>query len=314
MQRLILTAVMLATTADGAGATPPLCITEKPNGFAITAGDQPVLFYQRTTTSLDGTYSRANYIHPLYDLDGSVLSEDFPDDHKHHRGIFWAWHQLWVGDKKVGDPWACQDAAWDVRSVRILPIVDSSIAFTTRVDWKSPLLTDEDGNQTPIVHERTTVRVHPATGNHRAIDFTIRLKAALDDVKIGGSEDSKGYGGFSVRVRQPKEMRFRTGGREVEPMRDAIPGGPWVDIDGKFHETDKPSGVTILCHPDSPGYPQPWILRRGRSMQNPQWPGRHSVALSRTEPTVLRYRLILHRGAADAATIDRWQADYAAVR
>ena len=34
--------------------------------------------------------------------DGQVLTEDFPADHLHHRGIFWAWHQVYVGEKAMG--------------------------------------------------------------------------------------------------------------------------------------------------------------------------------------------------------------------
>jgi hypothetical protein len=82
----------------------PIEVVETSQGFAITEGKAKVMFYQREHKSLNGKYSRANYIHPLYGLDGEVLTEDFPADHLHHRGIFWAWHQVWLGDKRVGDP------------------------------------------------------------------------------------------------------------------------------------------------------------------------------------------------------------------
>ena len=72
-------------------------------GYLVSEGERPVLFYQSAPRSLDGRYSRSSYVHPLYGLDGRVLTHDFPEDHLHHRGIFWAWHQLWVGDKKAGD-------------------------------------------------------------------------------------------------------------------------------------------------------------------------------------------------------------------
>ena len=53
------------------------------------------------------------------------------------------------------------------------------------------------------------------------------------------------------------------------------------------------SGVTILVHPTSPGFPQRWILRQARSMQNPVYPGREPVPLSDEKPLTLRYRLVL---------------------
>jgi hypothetical protein len=106
----------------GAATLNPIKITESDQGFSITDGEKQVLFYQRKHKSIDGKYTRANYIHPLYGLDGEILTEDFPADHPHHRGVFWAWHQVWLGDKKLGDSWAAQDFFWDVYDAEILTI------------------------------------------------------------------------------------------------------------------------------------------------------------------------------------------------
>ncbi len=72
------------------------------------------------------------------------------------------------------------------------------------------------------------------------------------------------------------------------------------------------SGLTVLCHPESAGYPQPWILRNKRSMQNPVWPGQHAKPLPTDRPLVLRYRLVLHRAAATTETVNQWHEAYAA--
>ena len=58
----------------------------------ISEDGVPVLVYQLQENSLDGDWPRAGYVHPLYDLDGKIFTEDFPEDHRHHRGVFWAWH------------------------------------------------------------------------------------------------------------------------------------------------------------------------------------------------------------------------------
>lgn len=102
-------------------------VQENEQGSLVSEGGQPVLFYQRAARSLDGKFERANYVHPLYDLDGSVLTEDFPADHRHHRGIFWAWHQLWIGEKKIGDAWATEDFVWEVTKVEAQIEKDSEI-------------------------------------------------------------------------------------------------------------------------------------------------------------------------------------------
>ena len=72
------------------------------------------------------------------------------------------------------------------------------------------------------------------------------------------------------------------------------------------------SGVAILCHPSLPGFPQKWILRKARSMQNPVFPGRTPIALPTDEPLELRYRLGVHRGAASQEQLQSWFDEYAA--
>jgi hypothetical protein len=278
-------------------------------GIAVAEADRPVLFYQRKPKSLNGRYERSGYVHPLYDLDGNVLTEDFPDDHRHHRGICWAWHQVLVGQRSVGDGWSIRDLSWDVRDLRSETSA-ASVTLTADVLWRSPKYVDDAGRSLPLVRESSRIRIHAATADERKIDFCIELRALVADLRLGGSEDDKGYGGFSVRTRLPPDIRFTGAQGEVEPQTNAVAAGSWINMTGTFAGEQR-GGLAILCHPSLPGYPQPWILRRSRSMQNPAWPGRHAVPLPVDQPLVLRYRLVIHRGQADGQQIENWQAEYA---
>ncbi len=288
----------------------PIDISETVQGFSIKEGQEQVMFYQRQHKSMDGKYTRANYIHPLYGLDGEILTEDFPADHPHHRGIFWAWHQVWLGDKKLGDNWAAQDFFWDVYDAEIMTIDSQSRALKLYVHWKSPLLTDANGKQQPFVKETTTIRVHRVEGDIRKIDFKIELLALKDNMRLGGSEDVKGYGGFTTRIPLPDGLAFTGTNGSVEPTNLSVEAGPWLDLSGNLGSQGKTSGLAILCHSSSPGYPQRWILRRKGSAQNPVYPGRHPVMLSHERPLVLRYRLIIHRGNVNDVNLDKLQAEY----
>ncbi len=288
----------------------PIEIFESPQGFTITEGKAKVMFYQRQHKSLNGKYSRADYIHPLYGLDGQVLTEDFPADHPHHRGIFWAWHQVWIGEKRLGDPWAATDFFWDVYDAQILESDSRSRALQVHVHWKSPIWTDADGKQKAFVKEVTTIRVHRARDDIRKVDFQISLLALENDVRLGGSEDDKGYGGFTTRIKLPDGLSFTGTNGPVEPQRVSVEGGSWLDFSGTFHKDGRVSGLAILCHKSSPGYPQPWILRRKGSAQNPVYPGRNPILLSRDKPLILRYRLIIHRGNVNHVNLDKLQAEY----
>ena len=81
----------------------PFQIDRQDGGYLLTEAGKAVLFYQQETQSHTetGTYPRANYIHPLYGPDGAILTEDFPPDHLHQRGVFWTWHQVWVGERPI---------------------------------------------------------------------------------------------------------------------------------------------------------------------------------------------------------------------
>lgn len=312
MKTLVLFGLALSTVAATAVADEPpkLSLVSGPDGVVVREAAQDVLSYQRTTQSKDGKHPRANYVHPLFDLDGHTLTEDFPDDHRHHRGVFWAWHQVWVGEKKIGDAWACQDFEWDVRDVKAVMEGDH-VELRAHVLWKSPQWTDEAGQLKPLVEENTTIRVHRSADDARKIDFEVSLRAIENDLRLGGSDDEKGYGGFSVRVRLPEGVQFHGEKGAVEPQTAAVEAGPWLDITGRYGAGEEESGVAILCHRSLPGFPQPWILRRERSMQNPVFPGREPVMLSTEEPLMLRYRLVLHRGAHDRERVQAWFAEYA---
>ena len=295
---------------DGAVVQHPIKISETDQGFSIAEGQEQIMFYQRQHKSLDGKYTRANYIHPLYGLEGEILTEDFPADHPHHRGIFWAWHQVWLGDKKLGDCWAAQDFFWGVYDTEILTMDSQSRGLKLHVYWKSPLLTDADGKQQPFVKETTTIRIHSAENDVRKIDFQIELLALKDNMRLGGSEDAKGYGGFTTRIPLPDGLAFTGTNGPVEPTNLSVEAGPWLDFSGNLDGQDKTSGLAILCHKSSPGYPQRWILRRKGSAQNPVYPGSEPVPLSQEKPLVLRYRLIIHRDGVNDVNLDRLQAEY----
>ncbi|MCP4782013.1 MAG: hypothetical protein GY903_05700 [Fuerstiella sp.] len=286
--------------AEGAGLTAEVT----PDGITVTEAGRQVLHYQLKTKDRDGKWPRANYIHPLHNLDGDVITEDFPDDHGHHRGIFWAWHQVWVGDRKVGDAWQCKDFVWDVQSKGVEYCADGHVRLTANVEWKSPQLAEPNGQMIPIVTEQAVVIVHPAQTEYRLLDFEITLQALLQNVRIGGSEDVKGYGGFSPRIKLSNDQKFVSRDGEVEPQKTAVEAGPWIDVSNGKH------GVAILCHPSNPGFPEPWILRAKRSMQNAKYPGAKPVAILPTTPVILRYRLVIHRGSAEQANILRLFEEY----
>jgi len=304
---------ILGTTVFNVCTAQDLNVAIKNDKACFVEGMDSILCYQIAEKSMNGTYKRSNYIHPLYTLDGEVLSEDFPEDHLHHRGIFWSWHQLYVGDKRIGDPWEIKDICWEVKAVREVKTVDGSSSIQAEVYWKSPLWRDDAGLEKPVVREMTTITVHPGQGNHRLVDIEISMLALEKDMRIGGSENPKGYGGFSPRIKLVEDTEFTNAQGTVTPTNLPVPESSWMDISGSVGKDNAKVGMSILTHPDNPGYPNPWILRKKRSMQNAvfPYPGAEAVALSDISPTVLKYRLVIHDGDSNNINIAQLHSEYA---
>lgn len=275
-------------------------IKEDDNGLLFLQGTDSVLYYQRATKSLQGEYPRANYIHPLYSLDNTRISEDFPEDHLHHRGIFWAWHQNYVGDQSVGDAWALENFSWEVTDLQTERTAEACI-LRTEVYWKSPLWRNAEGEQQPFVEESALIKIHPAQANYRMIDFEIELKSLVDNFYIGGSEDAKGYSGFSWRLPLPEGVDFQGVNGTVKPQTLALEAGPYMDISGNLDGLPGREGVVVIDDPSNPNYPNPWILRTSRSMQNVAFPGREKFLITKEKPLVLKYRMIVYKNAFDPA-------------
>lgn len=264
-------------------------------GILFTENNENVLFYQIEPKNKDGKYERCNYIHPLWGVDGTVITEDFPADHLHHRGVFWTWHQLWIGDQKIGDPWALIDFEQDVTKVDFATGKNGAGVLKTEVEWKSDKW-KKQSKKVPYLKENTTIIIHPKKDNYRKIDFEISLLALEENLKIGGSENEKGYSGFSVRMVLPEDVIFTGPAGEVTPETNAVKSKGYINISGSLLDGNKNGGVVIVDNPENPGYPQSWILRKQKSMQNPVFPGRHAVHVSTINPLVLKYSILVYSG------------------
>lgn len=282
---------------------------KKDGRILVRDGDEKVFVYQKAPKSHKDKYTRNNYIHPLYDLDGNVLTEDFPEDHLHQRGIFWAWHQVIINGRKIGDMWTTEDFEWDVASVDTR-YEEQKLILQPVVYWKSPDFKDKEENKKAFAKEETSIAIHPKKNGKRAIDFTIRIHALQNQLYIGGSDNEKGYGGFSLRIKLPENITFTAEYGQAEPKNTAVSASPWMDFTGAFTKPDHSGGILVLAHPSNPDFPPEWIIRDKGSMQNPVYPGRKPEPVPQSQPLTLRYRMIVHKNALGKNAIDQLVATY----
>jgi len=307
---LILFAI-LAVLAVFAACTPksgedsPFQFQEDENGISLSESGDPVFYYRAEPKSLTGEYLCNHYIHPLYAPNGDTLTEEFPLDHPHHRGIFWSWHQLYMDSTSIGDEWIMESISHEVVGTQT-GSDQSRATLELDVLWKSALL--ENGKA--FMKENTRIIVHPLKTGIRKIDFQISLQALVPGLSIGGSDDEKGYGGFCARLKLPDDLAFNSSNGAVKPTTLQVEAGSWMDFTGTFGRSDEQSGVAICGHPSTPNFPAPWILRQKTSMQNIVFPGRERAEISMDQPTILRYRLIVHEGATGDLDIAGLQAEF----
>lgn len=277
-----------------------------PQGISLFDNKQPVFFYQKEPKTPDGVNYFNNYLHPLFSLEGDTLTDEFPSDHPYHRGIFWAWHQLYVNNESVGDGWIMNKISQDVVDMKT-KVNNGSAQISLSVLWKS----SQFQHNQPFVHELTTIIVHKIKSGIRAIDFEINLGALVPGVSIGGSDDEKGYGGFCTRIKLPENLRFTSESGQIKPQTLQIKAGSWMDFSAPFGKHGELNGITVLCHPSTPNYPEPWILRyKETSMQNIVFPGKIRINLSMDKSTILKYRIVIHNGNFEDIDIRKINAEY----
>ena len=260
-------------------------------------------------------YARGDYIHPLFGPDGEPLTDDYSMNHPHHRGICWAWPIV-----------RFEGEARDIWAVRVLPTEPGGVwarpVSMNRVE-AGPVLAAIDaenvwkwGDRDRIVREDVAIRVFRGQNRCRFLDVHIRLTALVDDVSIGGRPGAT-YGGFNLR--SFPEFDGRKIDMHIEPP-EAKPRRAWFHLTGNFPGGKGPAGVAMFEHvtnPDYPSFPNPQTADRvpgqyplWRSVQ-PAWPGDREVPLKRDKPLVLKYRLWIHPGPSDEATLESVWASYA---
>lgn len=277
--------------------------------LTVSEEGEPVFVYRYgTVTPPDGVpakYARESYIHPLYGLDGEVLTQDFPDDHYHHRGVFWAWPHCFVGDRKL-NVWEMDGARPVFEDWVLREETDHYARFGVQNNWTY------DENNEPSVRERVFVTVHPRDAEGRSIDFHLQFQnISQKTVTVrGATTDNKGYGGFGVRPDKafvPLHFTAITGTLDEDALELQT---PWVAVHYGAGKDGAMAGYAILQHPANPGYPHKGWLVRHYGYLGASWPWNDTHTLAPGEYFELQYRLQIFSGTAEEAGIAKTAERY----
>lgn len=274
-------------------------------GAIITRNGQPVAEYLKfsgakpvfaSLTGPNGEHLTRNY--PITD----ALDTE-KQDHIHHRSM-WFTH----GEVNGVDFWAEGENHGNILQTDLSVSAEpGSATIKTSNDW-----VDAKGKR--LLSDKRLFTFHDSLGM-RAIDCTITLIASDGPVVFGDTKE----GSFGIRVAGTMKVDAKKGGKIVssEGLEDGAAWGKeaaWVDYYGPVG--DSVSGIAILNHPSSFGYPTRWHVRTyGLFAANP-FGVHHFVGGKPTEGVriedgknlTLKYRVLLHDGTTSEAKIDQaWE-------
>ena len=259
-------------------------------------GEQPVFVYNHgviTSQSALNAQPRSSYFHPVYGLDGEVLTDDFPKDHVNHRGLHWAWPHIKIDNQEV-DLWSLRDIRHEFQRW-----------LTKETNSKGAVLGVENGwfvANKRVLLEQVKATVYPASVEGRFIDLELTLTPEGSPISLWGAE-GKSYGGLTLRF-GPRSKTIVTvpSGRSKEDL--LITRLPWADLSGDLAGNDNLSGAAVFVHPKHPDYPPTWMTRE-YGLLAVGWPGITPQSLSAGKAVSLTYRIWIHRGVPEALEIQK---------
>jgi len=125
------------------------------------------------------------------------------------------------------------------------------------------------------------------------------MKALADGVSIAGSDDEKGYGGFSARLINTADMLFYSQGERVKPTKNQLKAGSSMTIEWS---TGTLPQFRLACGAQGKAIDQ-WIIRNNLSMQNCAWPGRPHVTLAQDKVTSINASITLSQNQMRSNTV-----------
>jgi len=269
----------------------------------LTDKGAPVFVYNYGTMLKEGAApdrARCCYLYPVYAPNGVVVTDDFPKDHPHHRGISWMWPVV-VVDGKTYDLWTIKGILdrfekWEIRKAG-----RDKAVLAVQNGW---YVGDRKVVQEKVVQENVEIVTHALVEGRRDLDITVTLRSVKGAaVEIGGThEHDKGYGGaLEIRFAPRTDTKIRTAAQEDAPDSDRIPAA-WAELTGNFG--GKLATTRVTEDPSNPGAPNGWCLRH-YGYVGVEYPGLQLRRLDSKVPLTMKFRVSLTGGSASAGVPEK---------
>lgn len=256
--------------------------------MVLTEDGKVVLGYKHSTALAPGAPEdrpRCCYIYPALTPAGVSPLDDFPADHYHHRGLFWAWPVVEFEGVRY-DLWMMKGI--DARTAGPVEAgVGGGRAWLRATNaWFA--------NERQLVREQVRIETPPAEGATRTLHVTLTFEALAGRVTLRGSQErGKSYGGFSARFAPREDTILRAGGHRLKRDEDLVPHA-WAELEAVY----KGQRAVVRITPDAanPHAPYQWCLRE-YGFAGASFPGRtgsvQGYTLEPGKPLTLRFTVTL---------------------
>ncbi|MBI2926737.1 MAG: PmoA family protein [Verrucomicrobia bacterium] len=286
-----------------------------PGAVDVTLGGVRVLRYNTEKTELPRpdikpVLRRGGYVHPILTPSGKVVTDDYPRNHLHHHGLWFAWTATEFEGRKP-DFWNMVEAKGTVEFVALDRAWSGPVhaGFVSRHRFVD-LLASEPKAALNEIWEVRAYNVGRGAKPYRMFDLISTQTCAgsaplkLLNYRYGGI----GFRGHAAWDGAPNCF-FLTSEGEADRVKAHATRARWCHMGGKLDGAL--AGIAFLGHPDNFRAPEPMRVHPDEPFFNfaPCQAGDFEIAPGK--PYVSRYRFIVSDGPPDKAELDRLWNDYA---
>jgi Methane oxygenase PmoA len=276
-------------------------LVDREGKLSLQHAAEEILTYHTATSSppkgIAAHYARSGHIHPLQTPTGKTVTAEFPADHAHQHGVFFAWvHSEFAGHEV--DFWNQGKQLGTVRHRRLVEARAGEVyaGFIAELEHL-----DLTAGEKVVLHETCRV-LGVKIDDSFLIDIESTQTAATDEpLKILKYH----YGGFGWRG--PSEWLLPEGSSDATGCEfltseghSRVPGNhtrpQWVSVTGKVG--GDLCTVAIFGHPQNLRHPQPVRLHPDKPYFCFAPCVLGDFEITRNQPLTSRYRLITHDGPA----------------
>jgi hypothetical protein len=325
---------MAAPQAPAAASRPGAAYTLTPSeyGQELKTPDGRVVWDYMTkkpaNTAL--TIDSTACFHPVNSPSGERITAFAPDDHPHHRGIFFGWHDAEfrtpIVSRSATSPlfgWNVTKAdywGWGVyasregrvivtRGVQLLHADGQSATVQIDNEWT---IRGNNGNSRKWADEKLVATTSERDGVY-VMDLTYTVTPVVDYYLFQNA-----FGGFDLQARKDGTSYYTNSAGEVT-YRDAhysVPESDWPPAPWYGYvitlANGKTVGAAVLDHPSNPT--SLWHGSRGLWMLNPSITALGDVKIRPNDPLTLKYRVVAHDGPTPTAVVDALSNEWRATK